>query len=34
MANVIAVPCDVTDPNQVHVAASTISGHTGGGLTC
>jgi NAD(P)-dependent dehydrogenase (short-subunit alcohol dehydrogenase family) len=32
MANVIAVPCDVTDPNQVHVAASTISGHTGGRL--
>jgi NAD(P)-dependent dehydrogenase (short-subunit alcohol dehydrogenase family) len=32
MTNVIAVPCDVTDPNQVHVAASTISGHTGGRL--
>jgi NAD(P)-dependent dehydrogenase (short-subunit alcohol dehydrogenase family) len=31
-ANVIAVPCDVTDPDQVRAAASTIAGHTGGWL--
>jgi NAD(P)-dependent dehydrogenase (short-subunit alcohol dehydrogenase family) len=32
MANVIAVPCDVTDPDKVLAAASTIGGHTGGTL--
>jgi NAD(P)-dependent dehydrogenase (short-subunit alcohol dehydrogenase family) len=32
MPNVIAVPCDVTDPDQVLAAASTIGGHTGGTL--
>jgi NAD(P)-dependent dehydrogenase (short-subunit alcohol dehydrogenase family) len=32
MVNVIAVPCDVTDLVQVHEAAGTISGHTGGRL--
>jgi NAD(P)-dependent dehydrogenase (short-subunit alcohol dehydrogenase family) len=32
MANVIAVPCDVTDPDQVVAAASTIGNHTGGML--
>jgi NAD(P)-dependent dehydrogenase (short-subunit alcohol dehydrogenase family) len=32
MINVIAVPCDVTDLNQVHAAANTISEHTGGRL--
>jgi NAD(P)-dependent dehydrogenase (short-subunit alcohol dehydrogenase family) len=32
MPNVIAVPCDVTDPDQVVAAASTVGGHTGGTL--
>ena len=32
MPNVIAVPCDVTDPDQVLAAASTVGGHTGGTL--
>jgi NAD(P)-dependent dehydrogenase (short-subunit alcohol dehydrogenase family) len=32
MANVIAVPCDVTNPDQVLAAATTIAGHTGGTL--
>lgn len=32
MVNVIAVPCDVTDPDQVAAAATRISGHTGGRL--
>jgi NAD(P)-dependent dehydrogenase (short-subunit alcohol dehydrogenase family) len=32
MANVIAVPCDVTDTDQVQPAARTIGGHTGGRL--
>ena len=32
MVNVIAVHCDVTDSDQVEVAARTISGHTGGRL--
>ncbi len=32
VANVIAVPCDVTDPDQVRASASTIAGHTGGRL--
>ena len=32
IANVIAVPCDVTDPDQVLAAASTIGAHTGGTL--
>jgi 3-oxoacyl-[acyl-carrier protein] reductase len=30
--NVIAVPCDVTDPEQVVAAASTIGQHTDGML--
>lgn len=30
--NVIAVPCDVTDPDQVAAAASTVEAHTGGKL--
>jgi NAD(P)-dependent dehydrogenase (short-subunit alcohol dehydrogenase family) len=32
MPNVIAVPCDVTDPDQVLAIASTVGGHTGGTL--
>jgi NAD(P)-dependent dehydrogenase (short-subunit alcohol dehydrogenase family) len=32
MPNVIAVPCDVTDPDQVLAAARTVGGHTGGRL--
>jgi len=32
MPNVIAVPCDVTDPDQVVAAASTVGGHTSGTL--
>ena len=32
MPNVIAVPCDVPDPDQVLAAASTVGGHTGGTL--
>ena len=32
MPNVIAVPCDVTDPDQVLAAARTVGGHTGGTL--
>jgi len=32
MPNVIAVPCDVTDPDHVDAAASTVSGHTGSTL--
>jgi NAD(P)-dependent dehydrogenase (short-subunit alcohol dehydrogenase family) len=32
MPNVIAVPCDVTDPEQVVAAASTVEAHTGGRL--
>ena len=32
MPNVIAVPCDVTDPDQVVAAASTVGNHTGGML--
>ena len=32
MPNVIAVPCDVTEPDQVVAAASTVGGHTGGTL--
>ena len=30
--NVVAVPCDVTDPEQVFDAASTVEAHTGGKL--
>jgi NAD(P)-dependent dehydrogenase (short-subunit alcohol dehydrogenase family) len=32
LPNVTAVPCDVTDPDQVLSAARTISGHTDGAL--
>ena len=32
MPNVIAAPCDVTDPDQVLAAASTVGAHTGGTL--
>jgi NAD(P)-dependent dehydrogenase (short-subunit alcohol dehydrogenase family) len=32
LPNVIAVRCDVTDPDQVVAAASTVAEHTGGGL--
>jgi NAD(P)-dependent dehydrogenase (short-subunit alcohol dehydrogenase family) len=32
MPNVIAVPCDVTDPDQVVAAAGTVGRHTGGML--
>src|ERR1700736_1708949 len=32
MPNVIAVPCGVTDPDQVVAAASTVGAHTGGTL--
>jgi NAD(P)-dependent dehydrogenase (short-subunit alcohol dehydrogenase family) len=32
LPNVIAVRCDVTDPDQVVAAASTVAGHTGGTL--
>lgn len=32
MPNVIAVPCDVTDPEQVVAAASTVEAHTDGKL--
>jgi NAD(P)-dependent dehydrogenase (short-subunit alcohol dehydrogenase family) len=32
MPNVITVPCDVTDPDQVLAAASTVGEHTGGSL--
>ncbi|OBK76595.1 SDR family NAD(P)-dependent oxidoreductase [Mycobacterium sp. 1164985.4] len=32
MANVIPVPCDVTDSEQVQMAARTVNDHTGGRL--
>ena len=32
MPNVLAVPCDVTDPERVVAAASTVGEHTGGKL--
>jgi NAD(P)-dependent dehydrogenase (short-subunit alcohol dehydrogenase family) len=32
MPNVLAVPCDVTDPEQVVAAARTVDAHTGGKL--
>ena len=32
MPNVIAVPCDVADPDQIVAAANTVGGHTGGTL--
>jgi NAD(P)-dependent dehydrogenase (short-subunit alcohol dehydrogenase family) len=32
LPRVIAVPCDVTDPDQVLAAAGTVGGHTGGTL--
>jgi NAD(P)-dependent dehydrogenase (short-subunit alcohol dehydrogenase family) len=32
MPNVIAVPCDVTDPDQVLAAVRTVGEHTGGTL--
>lgn len=32
MPNIIAVPCDVTDPAQVQAAATTVRDHTGGAL--
>ena len=30
--NVVAVPCDVTDPDQLRAAATTLAEHTGGTL--
>jgi NAD(P)-dependent dehydrogenase (short-subunit alcohol dehydrogenase family) len=32
LPNVVSVPCDVTDPDQVVAAASTVGGNTGGTL--
>ena len=32
LPNVVTVPCDVTDPDQVATAASTVAERTGGGL--